>query len=53
MKLKADCSSFDWKKQQMAIGETPSEPLIALMNTDIPKAAARLLSDPLSYQRHQ
>jgi hypothetical protein len=32
---KADCSfSFDWKISQMAIGETPPEPLIALMNTD-------------------
>jgi hypothetical protein len=25
-------SSFDWKTPQLAIGEIPSEPLIALMN---------------------
>jgi hypothetical protein len=30
----------------MAIGQKPTEPLIALMNADIPKAAARLLLDP-------
>jgi hypothetical protein len=37
-------SSFDWKILQLAIGEIPSEPLIAMMNTDTRKIVARLLA---------
>jgi hypothetical protein len=37
-------SSFDWKTLQLAIGEIPSEPLIAMMNTDTRKIVARLLA---------